>query len=98
MGLKKGVIAKGYEADLVIFEQDSGLAEQNMAVSGGFAQGVWKVESAEFYAMGKVTPFVGERLRFRTKKTFLRGHEAFDRETGVHTRAPVMRVECPAKS
>jgi hypothetical protein len=55
-------------------------------------------EPAEFYAMGKVTPFVGERLRFRTKKTFLRGHEAFDRETGVHTRAPVMRVECPAKS
>ena len=55
---------------------------------------VWKVEPAEFCA----TPFVGERLRFRTKKTFLRGHEAFDRETGVHTRAPVMRVECPAKS
>jgi dihydroorotase-like cyclic amidohydrolase len=94
VGLKKGVIAKGYEADLVIFEQDQGAVEQNVAVAGGFTQGVWKVEPNDFYSMGRVTPFAGERLRFRTKKTFLRGQEVFDRATGTHTRVDVKRVEC----
>lgn len=91
--LKKGLIAPGYEADLVIFEQDEGLAEENSAVAGGFTKGVWKVEPSEFYSKGKVTPFVGERLLFRTVKTFLRGEEAYDSETGEFQRQPVERVE-----
>jgi len=94
LGLKKGVIARGYEADLVIFEQDEGRAEQNTALAGGFTAGVWKVEPNEFFSMGRVTPFAGERLSFRTKKTFLRGEEVFDRETRTHRRVPVRRVEC----
>lgn len=94
LGLKKGRIARGYEADLVIFEQDAGNAEQNTALAGGFTAGVWKVEPNEFFSMGRVTPFAGERLRFRSKKTFLRGEEVFDRATRTHRRAPVRRVEC----
>jgi dihydroorotase-like cyclic amidohydrolase len=95
LGLKKGRIAPGYDADLVIFEEDEGLKEQNMALAGGFTRGVWKVEPIEFYSMGKVTPFVGERLTYRTVKTFLRGEEAFDRATGTHRKLPIKRVECP---
>jgi dihydroorotase len=96
LGLKKGRIARGYDADLVIFEQDSGVVEQNSAVAGGFTEGVWKVEPQEFFSLGKVTPFVGERLRYRVLKTFLRGEEAFDRATRTHQRRPVKRVESPA--
>ncbi len=96
LGLKKGRIARGYDADLVIFERDSGVIEQNSAVAGRFTEGVWKVEPQEFFSMGKVTPFVGERLGYRVIKTFLRGEEVFDRETRTHQRRPVRRVQCPA--
>ena len=92
LGLRKGRIEPGYEADLVIFEEDEGVEEQNLAVTGGFTRGVWKVEPMEFYSMGRVTPFCGERLRFRVIKTFLRGEVAFDRETGAHTRREIRRI------
>ena len=93
LDLNKGVIEPGYEADLVIFEEDEGTQEQNLAVSGGFTKGVWKVEPMEFYSKGKVTPFCGDRLRYRVLKTFLRGEQAFDRESGTHTRRSVRRIE-----
>ena len=92
LGLKKGLIHPGYEADLVIVEEDEGVAEQNLALSGGFTRGVWKVEPMEFHSMGRVTPFCGDRLRYRVVRTFLRGEVAFDRETGVHTRREVRRI------
>jgi dihydroorotase len=92
LGLKKGRIAPGYDADLVIFEKDTGVKERNLAVAGRYTEGVWKVEPAEFYSMGKVTPFVGERLLYRAVKTFLRGEEAFDRSSGTHRRVAVRRV------
>lgn len=92
LGLKKGLIEPGYDADLVIFEEDEGRQEQNLAVSGGFTRGVWKVEPMEFHSMGRVTPFCGDRLRYRVITTFLRGEVAFDRESGTHTRREVRRV------
>ena len=92
LGLKKGLIEPGYEADLVIFEEDEGREEQNLALSGGFTRGVWKVEPMEFYSMGRVTPFCGDRLRYRVVRTLLRGEVAFDRDTGAHTRREVRRV------
>jgi len=95
VGLKKGRIAKGYDADLVIFERDSGAAEENYAVAGKISEHVWKVEPQEFFSMAKVTPFVGERLKYRVVKTYLRGEEAFDRATRTHWRRAVKRVECP---
>jgi dihydroorotase len=93
LGLKKGRIAKGYDADFVVLAEDEGLAEQNLALQGGFTRGVWKVEPMEFFSMGKVTPFTGERLSYRVLRTFLRGEAVFDRETGTHRRAAVRRVE-----
>ena len=93
LDLKKGRIDPGYEADLVIFDEDEGVQEQNLAVAGGFTRGVWKVEPMEFFSKGRVTPFCGDRLKYRAAKTFLRGEEVYDRETRTHTRRPVRRVE-----
>ena len=39
--------------------------------------------------MAKVTPFVGERLKYRVAKTLLRGQEVFDRSRDRFTRAEV---------
>ena len=92
LGLKKGRIEPGFEADLVIFDEDEGAQEQNLAVAGGFTEGVWKVEPMEFFSKGRVTPFCGDRLKYRVAKTFLRGEEVYDRESRTHTRRTVRRV------
>lgn len=92
LGLKKGVIAPGYEADLTIVEEGSDVADRGMHESGGVTPEVWKVEPGNFHSLGKVTPFVGERLKYRVVKTFLRGEEAYDAATGSFRRLPVRRV------
>lgn len=92
LGLKKGLIAKGYDADFAVVEEDAGVVETNMHVSGGLTPGVWKVAPGEFQSKAKVTPFVGERLKYRVTKTFLRGEEAYDAATATFTRRPVRRV------
>lgn len=91
-GLNKGVIAKGYEADLVIFGEDPGRAEHNIHVTGSLAPEIWKVEPSEFQSLGKVTPFVGERLKYRALKTFLRGEEAYDYATRTFRRLAVRQA------
>jgi dihydroorotase-like cyclic amidohydrolase len=78
LGLNQGVIAKGFEANLVVFDEDPGRAERNIHVTGGLAEGVWKVEPSHFHSLGKVTPFVGERLKYRAAQTFIRGELAYD--------------------
>jgi dihydroorotase-like cyclic amidohydrolase len=75
LGLRKGLIATGYEADLVIVEE-----------------GRWPVDPDTFQSKGKVTPFVGEKLKYRIRKTFLRGLEAFDAERGMFIRTPVRHI------
>ena len=90
---KKGRIEPGFEADLVIFDEGEDVQEQNLAVAGGFTSGVWKIEPMEFFSKGRVTPFCGDRLKYRVAKTFLRGEEVYDRESRTHTRRPVRRVE-----
>ena len=75
LGVRKGRIAAGYEADLVIAEE-----------------GRWPVDPDLFQSKGKVTPFVGEKLRYRIRKTFLRGVEVFDAESGVFTRTPARHI------
>jgi dihydroorotase-like cyclic amidohydrolase len=92
LGLKKGLIAPGYEADLVIVEQSTGTVERNIHVSGNITPEVWRVEPAQFQSKGKVTPFAGERLAYRVRKTFLRGEEVYDAATGQFTRTSVRRV------
>lgn len=92
LGLKKGVIAAGYEADLAIVERSAGVAEQNIHQSGSVTAGVWRVDPASFQSLGKVTPFVGERLEYRVLKTFLRGEEAYDASSGTFRRLSVRRI------
>jgi dihydroorotase-like cyclic amidohydrolase len=93
LGLKKGVIQPGYEADLVIIEQsEGGVAEQNIHETGALTPGVWRVEPAHFQSLGKVTPFVGERLGYRVVKTFLRGEEAYDAASRTFRRVSVQRI------
>ncbi len=41
---------------------------------------------------GKVTPFVGEKLKYCIRKTFLRGAEVLNADTRKFTRVPVRHV------
>jgi dihydroorotase-like cyclic amidohydrolase len=66
--------------------------EQNIHQTGAVTPGVWRVEPTSFLALGKVTPFVGERLHYRVIKTFLRGEEAYDADSGTFRRLPVKRI------
>jgi dihydroorotase-like cyclic amidohydrolase len=75
LGLSKGRIATGCEADLVIVEE-----------------GRWPVDPENFRSKGKVTPFVGERLQYRIRKTFLRGVQVFDAERDVFIRTSVRQI------
>jgi dihydroorotase-like cyclic amidohydrolase len=89
LGLKKGKIAQGYDADFALIEDVSGVVEKNFHVSGGPTAGVFKVDPTYFYSKGKVTPFVGERLKYRVMKTFLHGEEIYDAGAGAFTRGAV---------
>jgi dihydroorotase-like cyclic amidohydrolase len=68
------------------------VAEQNIHQSGAITPGVWRVDPATFQSLGKVTPFVGERLQYRVLKTLLRGAEAYDAATATFRRVPVRRI------
>lgn len=54
LGLKKGLLKDGYDADLVLLD----------------SQEKWKVRSAEFFSKGKSTPLEGKILTGRVKKIF----------------------------
>lgn len=55
-------------------------------------EGRWPVDPDMFESKGKVTPFVGEKLKYRIGKTFLRGVEVFDALTRAFTRTPVRHI------
>lgn len=61
LGLKRGKIAKGYDADVVVLEE-----------------GDFLIVPDEFESKAKVTPFAGDDIPYRVKKTFMRGVEVFD--------------------
>lgn len=92
LGLRKGLIARGYEADFAIVEESTARFERGIHESGGLKQGVAQVDPAKFQSLGKVTPFVGERLKYRVVKTFLRGEEAYDAASGELKRLPIRQV------
>jgi dihydroorotase-like cyclic amidohydrolase len=92
LGLQKGLIAPGYEADLAVVEQSTDVAENNIHQSGAITPGVWRVDPATFQSLGKVTPFTGERLKYRVLKTFVRGAEAYDADTATFRRVAVRRI------
>lgn len=92
LGLKKGVIASGFEADLAIFEQHSGEEERQFHVNRGVTPAVWRVDPRQFQSLGLVTPFVGQRLAYRVNRTYLRGEVAYDRATDAFTRRAVRQI------
>jgi dihydroorotase-like cyclic amidohydrolase len=92
LGLRKGLIARGYEADFVLLEETTARFERGIHESGGLNQSVNQVDPAKFQSLGKVTPFVGERLKYRVVKTFLRGEQVYDAATGEFKRVPIRQI------
>ena len=65
LGHRKGAIAVGYDADLVVFQPDRELL----------------VKGEELQHRHAVTPYDGRKLLGVVEKTYLRGHLVFDRGT-----------------
>lgn len=63
LGLQKGVLKPGYDADLTLLDPD----EQ------------WIVDSRLFYSKGKATPFEGRKLTGRVKGLFIDGRLVLER-------------------
>jgi len=61
-GARKGKIAAGYDADLVIFEPEA----------------EFQVTADRLYYRHPVSPYLGERLRGRVRATYLRGQLIFE--------------------
>jgi allantoinase len=59
---RKGALASGYDADLVIFDSEA----------------EFTVLAAELQHRHKITPYEGQRLRGRVERTYLRGRKVFD--------------------
>jgi dihydroorotase len=55
-------------------------------------EGNWLIDPDLFQSKGKVTPFVGEKVKYRVRKTYIRGTEVFDAETRSFTRVPVKHI------
>ena len=60
---RKGGIAPGLDADLVIFDPDT----------------EWEVNAGNVYFRHACTPYLGQRLRGKIQQTFVRGRLCFDR-------------------
>jgi dihydroorotase-like cyclic amidohydrolase len=90
--LKRGRIATGYEAHLAVVEEDPRIPRVQTHEAGFVDPGTWYVEPLNFQSLGKVTPFVGDRLKYRVVKTFLRGEQVYDAKTGEFTRTTVRQI------
>ena len=64
LGLHKGLLKAGYDADLTIVDPDE----------------EWIVDSTQFYSKGKATPFEGRTLTGRVKNLFIDGRLVFEKE------------------
>ena len=62
LGTRKGAIAPGLDADLVVWDPDE----------------TWEVAPERLYIRHKVSPYVGKTLRGRVRQTFLRGQIVYD--------------------
>lgn len=62
LGLHKGLLKAGYDADLTMLDPDE----------------EWVVDSAKFYSKGKATPFEGRTLTGKVKFLFIDGRLVFE--------------------
>ena len=58
---RKGAVAEGYDADLVVFDPDASFT----------------LQEADLHYRHTVSPYLGEQLFGRVIATYLRGHEVF---------------------
>ena len=63
LGLQKGLLRSGYDADLTIVDPDE----------------EWVVDSSKFYSKGKATPFEGRTVTGRVKFLYIDGRLVFER-------------------
>jgi allantoinase len=64
---RKGALAPGYDADLVIWNPDT----------------TWEVDAAKLHHRHRLTPYDGRRLHGTVVETWLRGTRVFDRNEGM---------------
>lgn len=62
LNLGKGTLSEGVEADICIFDPDE----------------TWIVHEDGFFSRSKNSPWIGEELRGKVKKTFVKGNLVFD--------------------
>ncbi len=62
LGLQKGLLKAGYDADLTLLDPDE----------------EWVVDSSKFYSKGKATPFEGRSVTGRVKFLFIDGRLVFE--------------------
>ncbi len=75
---RKGALAVGYQADLVVWDP-----ETNFAVSESL-----------LYHCHKLSPYVGERLYGRVERTYLAGQEIYARDRGFADPRGKLLVRC----
>ena len=63
LGLQKGLLKTGYDADLTLIDPDE----------------EWVVDSSKFYSKGKATPFDGKKLTGAVKGLFMAGRLVLER-------------------
>jgi len=79
-GTRKGRLAPGYDADLVVWDPDAEVV----------------VEKPRLFHRHKLTPYLGERLAGRVELTLLRGAVVYDRGAVVGVaRGELLRRPCP---